>query len=338
MNSRNQTPNSLLHARPRFESVVIGTSLTTSSDEFVRAALALTRALRAKIRLVHVLPLEPIACGVEGVFASDVLEALRQQQVDDLARQVHETGILERELLGVDIVTGAPHQALSLAAHSADVDLIIVGASEDDSSERLLGSTADRVMRSAHCPVLILRDGLRLPPLRVLAPVDFSTTSGQALEAGALLLEQLGADESSAIQTLFVLSPIQRQLASQFSPEQIDRLAKEELVRFTFEHTEVWKGTIETKVRIGEARHQVLQELGESPVDLIVVGSQGHGFLHRALIGSVAGRLARRASCSVLVVPGCREESMLEQQGVEKPPFVAGESQHSADVSAALPG
>lgn len=333
MNSRKPTLNSALQAGPRFESVVIGTSLTTSSNEVVRGALAVTRALGAKIRLVHVLPLEPIACGVEGFFATEVLEALRQQQVEDLARQVHETGILERELMGADIVMGAPYQALALAAHSTDADLIIVGASEEGSSERLLGSTADRVIRSAHCPVLILRDAMRLPPLRVLAPVDFSATSGLALEAGAFFLDQLGADESSAIQTLFVLSPIQRQLASQFSPEQIDRLAKDELVRFSFEHTEGWEGTIETKVRIGEARHQLLQELEDSAVDLVVVGAHGHGFLHRALIGSVAGRLARRASCSVLVVPGRRQESMLEQEGVEKPPFVAGRSPHLADVS-----
>jgi len=158
---------------------------------------------------------------------------------------------------------------------------------------------------------------LSLPPPRVLAPVDLSRTSGLAVETGTRFLKQMGADESTAIEALFVLSPIQRQMASQFSPEQIDRMAKEELLRFTFEHTESWDGTIETKVRVGEARHQLLKNLEEDPVDLIVVGSHGHGTLRRALIGSVAGRLAHRASCSVLFVPHEEEASMVEESGVE---------------------
>jgi hypothetical protein len=38
-------------------------------------------------------------------------------------------------------------------------------------------------------------------------------------------------------------------------------------------------------------------------VDLLVVGSRGHGALHRLLRGSTVARLVRHAACPVLVVP-----------------------------------
>jgi nucleotide-binding universal stress UspA family protein len=291
-------------ARGRFSKIVVGTSLTPESDEIVRLALAVCRALGSRAHLVHGTPIEPVGCGFDGVFGVEIMETLTRQRESELARQIHRTQILDDELVGAEVFLGAPHQVLASVAREAAADLIIVGALDDHGSGRqLLGSTADRLIRSAHCPILILRNGMILPPLRVLAPVDFSSTSARAVDAGVDLLRQMNADGVTTIQSLFVLSELTRQLASQFSPQQVDRMAKEELLRFTFEHTEGWEGTIETKVRIGDARHQLLKELDDCPVDLVVMGSHGHGRLHRALIGSVAGRIARRASCSVLFVP-----------------------------------
>ena len=290
--------------RGRFENVVIGTSLTPESHEFLLSALSVTRALEARIRLVHAIPLEPIAYGFEGVFAPDIMEKLAELQTNDLALQIRETKVLERELIGADVVAGAPHQALADVAAATRADLIIVGASESPGpGGRLLGSTTDRVIRSVHCPVLILRQEMPLPPPRVLAPVDLSLSSARAVETGIRLLTQMNAGTNTALETLFVLSPMSKRLPSRFSPQQIDRVAKKELLRFTFEHTQGWEGTIETRLRSGEARAEVLKELESHPVDLVVVGSHGHSKVHRALIGSVAGQISRRATCSVLFVP-----------------------------------
>jgi nucleotide-binding universal stress UspA family protein len=292
------------HEAGRFENVVIGTSLTPESSEFLRSALAVTRALGAKVRLVHAIPLQPIAYGFEGIVGPDIMDRLKELQTDDLALQIQETKVLESELIGADVVAGAPHQALEDVASASHADLIIVGAFENPGpGGRLLGSTTDRVIRSVHCPVLILRKGLPLPPSRVLAPVDLSPSSALAVETGIRLLTQMNAVGSTAVETFFVLSPLSRGLPLNSSPQEIDRRAREELLRFTSEHTQGWEGTIETRLRIGEPRAEVLKELEGHPVDLVVVGSHGHGKVHRALIGSVAGQISRRATCSVLFVP-----------------------------------
>ena len=90
------------------------------------------------------------------------------------------------------------------------------------------------MIRSAHCPVLVLRRGIPLPPARVFAPVDLSSTSALAVRTGISFLTQMGADKSAALELLLVLSPFQRDIPTQFSPQQMDRLAEKELLRFTF--------------------------------------------------------------------------------------------------------
>ena len=38
-------------------------------------------------------------------------------------------------------------------------------------------------------------------------------------------------------------------------------------------------------------------------IDLIILGRHGHGGVQKALFGSVAERIVRKARCAVLVVP-----------------------------------
>ena len=57
-------------------------------------------------------------------------------------------------------------------------------------------------------------------------------------------------------------------------------------------------------VRWGEsAVEDIVLYLKESAADLVVTGTHGQGILKRFLIGSVASGVARRAPCSVLLVP-----------------------------------
>ena len=47
----------------------------------------------------------------------------------------------------------------------------------------------------------------------------------------------------------------------------------------------------------------ILQEATKLNADMIVIGSHGHGALHKALVGSVSEGIIRKASCPVLIVP-----------------------------------
>ncbi len=56
-------------------------------------------------------------------------------------------------------------------------------------------------------------------------------------------------------------------------------------------------------MRIGEARHKILEYAAEQDVDLIVLGRQGAGAVGKILFGNVTERVVRKADCPVLVIP-----------------------------------
>jgi hypothetical protein len=53
--------------------------------------------------------------------------------------------------------------------------------------------------------------------------------------------------------------------------------------------------------RIGDAVQTLT--VASQQLDLLVLGSRGHGPLHAVMVGGVAGRLVRDAACPVIVVP-----------------------------------
>jgi nucleotide-binding universal stress UspA family protein len=63
----------------------------------------------------------------------------------------------------------------------------------------------------------------------------------------------------------------------------------------------------QTKVRIGHAAEQILDEAASGAYDLVVVGTRGRHGITRFLLGSTAERIARQASAPVLLVQGDSE-------------------------------
>jgi nucleotide-binding universal stress UspA family protein len=60
---------------------------------------------------------------------------------------------------------------------------------------------------------------------------------------------------------------------------------------------------VKVEVRIGPDAATILQFAEEERIDLILLGRHGHGGVGKALFGSVAEKIVRKARCPVLVVP-----------------------------------
>jgi nucleotide-binding universal stress UspA family protein len=281
----------------KIETVLIGTALDEHSDEVVKAGAALARALGAKAHLVHAFA-PPL--GFAGPLSPEPgLDGYLQLEQDRLRKALEEQA---RTAGGAEttLEVGTPYRVLSELAERIGAGLLVVGATEGGRIARLLGSTADRVLRRAHCPVLVVRGELPVPPERVVASVDLSPLSAEAFRQSLGILRNLGA--LSSVEVLFVLSVLQRQVAPQFTPEQVDRFAAEELDRFVVAHAGGDAAGLRRKVRTGNVREEILEELRETPADLVVLGTHGLGGFDRMAIGSVAADVVREAPCSVLVI------------------------------------
>ena len=91
---------------------------------------------------------------------------------------------------------------------------------------------------------------------------------------------------------------IGRHLADRLS--EFDRIDRERLERMTKD-----LGNVHFELAYGHAANEIIARAGKG-VSLIVMGSQGRGFVSEVFLGSVSHEVARRAPVSVLLVPAIR--------------------------------
>ena len=296
-----------MSAEGALERLVVGSSLEEGSDEVVRTAFALARAAGAEVDLVHALEPLPRFYGEEPVDPTDVREEALAHHREALRRQAEEAGAPEVRVRRCEVLEGPPARMLVQAARDGDADLIVVGAKVPGKAFReRLGSTADRVVRTAPFPVLVVRPALRVPPAKVVAPVDLSPLSAEAFRRGLALLAQVAGDAPVRVDVLhvhtFLKFVAERQADPKLIEEEADRRSAAELAAFVEREQAATPLELRAVPRSGDPRIEILRALGRG-VDLAVLGTHGRSGFDRFLVGSVAATVVRQARCSVLVVP-----------------------------------
>jgi nucleotide-binding universal stress UspA family protein len=299
----------------KIETVLIGTSLTEASDEVVRTGLKLARAAQARVVLAHAYSPHTAYGGapfVPEVSLDEVMEAERQTLRREMTSQVDRLGMQAEELAGMVLEPGPAHQMLIETARRKGADLLVVGATETPRLSKLFGSTADRVVRKATCPVLVVRRELAVPPARVLLPVDLSFLSAEAFREGLEILETLARNVSPAapaaplpeLEAFYVVTELDRQLfAPEEAPERAMQHSKEELGRFLVRHTAESAFRVDPYVTSGYVEDEILLRIREREPGLVVIGTHGRSGFERFLLGSVATRVIRDSGANILVVP-----------------------------------
>ena len=104
---------------------------------------------------------------------------------DQLREQVEaQLAVAEAADAPLHLEVGFAAPVIIQVAEDVDADLIVVGAHPRPAVARfLVGSTAERVIRMAHRPVLVATEQRREPFQRVLAAVDLSGPSHRVVEA-----------------------------------------------------------------------------------------------------------------------------------------------------------
>jgi len=264
-------------------------------DAPLLAGAALARITGAPLMVLGAHLHDPIT---NAVSAGTVDEDLRGSVLRALEAR---TSAIEADLL----VKGGPSPARVLhdAAVEYDALLVVVGSTHRGPLGRVApGTTAERLMHGAPCPVVIVPAGLgsEWSPNRIAAGfVDLEDGHG-ALRAAAALSRAVGT-ELRAITAVELAAGRTAAVAPYGAggQEESRAVAKREL--------DAALGQLPTGVR---ARGEVvvappadaLVELSED-VDLLVCGSRGYGPLRAVLMGSVSHALIRKARCPVVVVP-----------------------------------
>jgi nucleotide-binding universal stress UspA family protein len=144
----------------------------------------------------------------------------------------------------------------------------------------------------------------------ILAPVDFSDTSRHALEYARDLAEKLGA-KLTILHVYDVPNftfPEGSYIPTAEEAARIGDAAQKALAEVVAETVGQGGTEVVSKLRQGSPAHEILDEADSGDATMIVMGTHGRGFFSRALMGSVAQDVIRRASVPVLTVRGSEED------------------------------
>jgi nucleotide-binding universal stress UspA family protein len=139
----------------------------------------------------------------------------------------------------------------------------------------------------------------------ILVPIDFSPISETVVDIAKTLAQCF----SARLWLIHVASPDPDFVGYDAGPQSVrDQLAehlREEHQRLQATAAELREAGIETTALLvqGATAEKILAEAEHHAADLIVMGSHGHGAIHRALMGSVSERVLRKAACPVTFIP-----------------------------------
>lgn len=309
--------------RSTLRSILVATDLGPGSDVIVNSAGRLAARTGAELHLLHSLEFSQRAVEATGrkAFRAQIDEAEER-----LRQQVNRTVPEGVSVASSRVIIYAAHRAILERAKEVGADLIVLGPHRGSAvGAHFLGTTADRVIRTADVPCLVVTKLLAERVERIGVPLDFPDVARGALEtalAWGLEMDRSGedaAEDGPEIRVMHVGWSIER-----FdNPDMEDRVIRPGLAR-QVEHARSrvpGSDTLDVGIDVlwaNKPAEATLRWVEDQQTDLLVMGTRGTAGLKRALIGSMARSIARQSPCPVLLVPrslwgGRTQEPRLER-------------------------
>ena len=286
--------------------ILCPTDLSDFSDRALRRAVRLAGWFGARVTALHVVSRLESALPTDGggtfvTVAEDILRAQRQRRKEELDEFLQRL-LAQGAPIESKVVEGDAWRAIRSEAEALPADLVVMGTHGRSGFEHLLlGSVAEKVLRTAPCPVLTVGRKEPAAPAgalfrHVLCAVDLTKASERTIEVALGL-----ADENLARVTLLhVVEGWRVRDASSIGPSPSPGPAP--LGPGVRERAAPPRGESGPQLlrrgRAGgdgaglAADRRVAEETG---ADLIVMGAHAHGALGRAFLGSTVDQVVRHA-------------------------------------------
>ncbi|HEU5058951.1 MAG TPA: universal stress protein [Kofleriaceae bacterium] len=143
----------------QIRTIVVPIDFSPSAEDAKQWAIDLARRYGASLILAHVVPPVAWPASPDGLMLTptDLAASTRGELESSLGQTcaaIREEGVPARPAL----LDGTPAQEIAALARRADADLIVMGThGRKGVSHALLGSVAEKVLRTAPCPVFTVR-------------------------------------------------------------------------------------------------------------------------------------------------------------------------------------
>jgi nucleotide-binding universal stress UspA family protein len=142
---------------PAISRILVATDFSASADAALAYALKLAGQVGATVRLVHVIE-DPDALGLYSEVYVPMPPELRAEILADIRRQLTARATASGHgNITTEVLTGAAARTIVEGATEEHCDLIVMGThGRHGMAHLLMGSVAERVVRTAVCPVLVV--------------------------------------------------------------------------------------------------------------------------------------------------------------------------------------
>jgi nucleotide-binding universal stress UspA family protein len=138
--------------------ILSAVDFSETSAEATRHAVALARELHAEVLLLHAIH-DPAFSYADGSgYLTPALVEQFEVEMKERLRTLADSYRTPDLTLSTRVVRGAPHEAILETARAENADLIVMGThGRSGLGHFLLGSVAERVVRTSPLPVLTVR-------------------------------------------------------------------------------------------------------------------------------------------------------------------------------------
>ena len=290
----------------KVRSIVAATDLSAPARRAVDRAAMLAHAAPASLSLVHAVSASALDELRRWLDAGGRVEL---SILDDVRGRVHDLAgeLAARYRIDIDenVVSGRAVDEIARIADEKQADLVVAGTlGAGMFRNRLVGSTAERVVRKAVRPVLMVRQSPREAYRRVLVALDFSSWSAPSIEIAKAV-----APDAHFVLVHCVEVPFEGKLRFAGVDDRVidehraDELAAAlrrlaELARRAGLEDARWTPVTPTGL---DPWMQIVRQEQERDCDLVVVGKHGRNAVEDLLLGSATNMVIAQGSADVLV-------------------------------------
>jgi nucleotide-binding universal stress UspA family protein len=294
--------------------ILLATDGSREAEAAARSAADLAQKTHSELHVVHAFgiapvgpPVYPEATDLQSVeYEAETEEG--QRISEQRAREVlqEEVEKVRSTVAGEHLVEGRVAPEIVGLAEEIGAGLIVMGSRGRGGIRRaLMGSVSESVVRHAHCPVLVVRDGERQRdylPGTILLAVDGSEEASAAARTAVELAERT----DSELHVVYVgeVTPVYHPERHGYRAryEELQEQARRLLEEQVHEVNSAGGTVSRAHLRMGRPDEEIVVLGEEIGADLIATGSRGLGGMRRALMGSVSDSIVRHSHCPVLVV------------------------------------
>jgi nucleotide-binding universal stress UspA family protein len=141
------------------KTILVALDGSTRAPDVLAAAVAMARAHGGQLVVMRAVGLPPdVPQDFFKLSDQPLADVLRRHAVAYLESCLGQIPQTLRAPDGLEVTVGVPWEAVCNAARRHSADLIVIGSHGYGGLDRLLGTTAAKIVNHAHCSVMVVRD------------------------------------------------------------------------------------------------------------------------------------------------------------------------------------